>query len=89
MAHLHPRRRTMVGANITVDRARCTLCQQCVRFCPSKVFRLQGDAIIAEEKLCIVCYGCIKLCPTQAIKIKPRGYTIISYTSFPTVNELR
>ena len=56
-------------AHISIDPDRCTGCQECVRFCPTKALSITGEqAHLAIEPLsCIGCMLCDLVCKDQAI----------------------
>ncbi|MDG6229545.1 MAG: EFR1 family ferrodoxin [Candidatus Thermoplasmatota archaeon] len=55
--------------HFSVDPLRCTLCKQCVRFCPTHniTYNKEIDRIIFKDN-CTFCMRCYNLCPVYAIK---------------------
>jgi len=52
----------------------CIGCGNCVRSCPTDVFRLDketGKAVIAYPADCQICHLCRMYCPVDAITITP------------------
>lgn len=52
---------------LSVDEARCTLCERCIPTCPTDMVRRKGDRIRIGRVACIECGHCIALCPEGAI----------------------
>ncbi|MEM1644665.1 MAG: 4Fe-4S binding protein [Ignisphaera sp.] len=72
----------MVKAKVRIDKSKCNLCNLCLKFCPTQVFRYENRNIKVIDELCIACYGCVKLCPTRAISLEITSYTVIDYTKY-------
>lgn len=53
--------------NITpdTDDMLCTLCEECMRACPTAAITI-NDYVETDAAKCIVCCACIKVCPTEA-----------------------
>ena len=53
--------------NITpeTDEMLCTLCEECMRACPTGAITI-NDYVETDATKCIVCCACIKVCPTEA-----------------------
>ena len=58
--------------SISVDHERCTLCNICVKNCPTKAIKEENKRITIEHELCISCVRCIHNCPTNAILWKKK-----------------
>ena len=50
-------------------KARCTLCSQCVSFCPSGALSVSRDGIVRDSEKCVMCGKCVKVCPTGATEM--------------------
>lgn len=50
-------------------KARCTLCLQCVSFCPSGALSVSRDGIVRDSEKCVMCGKCVKVCPTGATEM--------------------
>jgi len=50
------------------DKALCTLCGECWKYCPAKAISLKGRKIEFDYDKCIRCYCCIEVCPQGALK---------------------
>jgi len=49
---------------------KCIRCEACVKVCPSKVIRFEGQRITFDYSGCIACFCCQEVCPKAAIKVK-------------------
>jgi len=47
------------------DEMLCTLCEECMRACPTGAITI-NDYVETDAAKCIVCCACIKVCPTEA-----------------------
>lgn len=56
-----------VRVRVTDD---CTLCGECVRYCPGDVFEIVSGKLVIREEGCIYCRGCELLCPARAIRLE-------------------
>ncbi|MEM1525516.1 MAG: 4Fe-4S binding protein [Ignisphaera sp.] len=72
----------MVKAKVRIDESKCNLCNLCLKFCPTGVFKYENRGIKVNNELCIACYGCVKLCPTTAISVEVAGYIVIDYAKY-------
>jgi pyruvate formate lyase activating enzyme len=54
---------------------RCIHCSTCVKVCPQKALRWEGDALLIDRSLCDLCAECSEECPSNALEILGR-YTI-------------
>jgi len=54
------------GTNIKVS-DNCTLCEKCIKNCPSNNIELINDKLVFGSK-CHICLGCIYACPQKALK---------------------
>ncbi len=59
------------GETLSLDRALCTGCRECIEVCPHAVFDMEGGkATIADRLSCMECGACMKNCAAGAIKVK-------------------
>lgn len=55
--------------HFSVEKKRCTLCRQCIRYCPTDNITFNEDeGIIIFNDKCTFCMRCYNLCPVYAIK---------------------
>jgi NAD-dependent dihydropyrimidine dehydrogenase PreA subunit len=55
---------------ITVDKEKCKLCGECVKICPSEIYRVEGDCVVVGNSAdCSGCQSCVSVCENQAITI--------------------
>ncbi|MEM2124235.1 MAG: glutamate synthase-related protein [Methanolinea sp.] len=73
-----------VRFGITIDRARCMLCERCVENCPYDVFRRDEDTIHVNSRKCVACHRCVAMCPRDAISIRQRP---VDYRDHPVWTE--
>lgn len=52
---------------LSVDPARCTLCEACIPTCPTEMVRRKADHIKIGRVACIECGHCVAICPEAAI----------------------
>jgi len=52
-----------------IDKAKCTACGTCERFCPADAITVKKVAVI-DKKKCIGCGECLAVCPFQAVGFK-------------------
>ena len=59
---------------ITVDKAKCTLCMACVGACPEGALQdsKEAPALRFIERNCVQCGLCVRTCPEKAIDLMPR-----------------
>jgi ferredoxin len=43
----------------------CTLCEECMKACPTAAITI-NDYVETDAEKCIVCCACVKVCPTEA-----------------------
>ena len=56
--------------NVSVNREKCTGCEECVNACPVGVFEMQeGKAVPLNEDECLGCEDCMKVCPANIISV--------------------
>jgi uncharacterized protein (DUF362 family)/Pyruvate/2-oxoacid:ferredoxin oxidoreductase delta subunit len=66
----------------TIDPARCTRCNACVRGCPTEPKSLASDGPrdlpYYEYRICIRCFCCQEMCPAGAIEVRkaPFGFLL-------------
>jgi NAD-dependent dihydropyrimidine dehydrogenase PreA subunit len=55
---------------ITVDGTKCTVCGECVKMCPSEVYKIEnGRLIVGNADDCSFCQSCISVCVPNAITV--------------------
>ena len=55
---------------ITIDEAKCTHCGECVKICPSEVYKLKdGRVIVGSADDCSNCQSCLSVCQPGAITV--------------------
>jgi len=55
---------------VTVDREKCTGCEECVEVCTAKVFEMvdrKASPVKTEE--CLGCESCVKVCKREAVSV--------------------
>ncbi|MCR6624273.1 MAG: 4Fe-4S binding protein [archaeon YNP-LCB-024-027] len=58
-----------MGVTIEIDHDKCIGAGECVRVCPTSVYKLvNGKSVVENIDNCIQCCACVVACPTQAIK---------------------
>jgi len=58
--------------DIDVDEDRCTLCEACVRNCPTNALDIESNGdikLLFSHQRCIGCGRCVDFCPEDAVKI--------------------
>ncbi|MCI5148210.1 MAG: 4Fe-4S dicluster domain-containing protein [Candidatus Electrothrix sp. MAN1_4] len=56
---------------VTVDKDKCTACEECVGSCPAGVFEMVDDkSDPVNEDECLGCETCVEVCEAEAIKVK-------------------
>lgn len=55
---------------IGIDHDRCTGCGSCVEVCPYRLFFIEGDKAVIQNKDCFLCGHCRAVCLTGAVVIK-------------------
>jgi len=54
--------------SITIDEARCVLCEACVDTCPAHIFFMEKGAVKTQgQEYCITCGHCAAVCPEDAV----------------------
>jgi NAD-dependent dihydropyrimidine dehydrogenase PreA subunit len=55
---------------IVLDETKCKGCGECVKICPSEIYKLEGDrAVVGNSAECSGCQSCVSVCESQAITI--------------------
>ncbi len=55
---------------ITIDEAKCTNCTECVKICPSEVYKLEnGKVVVGSSDDCSKCESCLSVCAPMAITV--------------------
>lgn len=55
---------------ITIDEAKCTNCGECVKICPSEVYKLEnGRVVVGNSDDCSRCESCLSVCVPGAITV--------------------
>jgi ferredoxin len=54
---------------VYVEATRCDACGECVRYCPTDVYRLHLTASADRPQNCLGCGTCMAVCHTDAIVI--------------------
>lgn len=66
--------RTILIGKIEIDSDRCTLCNACVKACPTNALKLlqtqEKESILFKPANCIACNYCAEICPENAIKTR-------------------
>jgi NAD-dependent dihydropyrimidine dehydrogenase PreA subunit len=56
---------------VTVDKEKCTGCEECIEVCTVSVFEMQrGRCIPIHVKECIGCRSCVDVCKEKAITVE-------------------
>ena len=57
------------------DGEKCTACGACVKICPMKALRLDGETMVTETERCIGCGLCVSACThgARTVLLKPDG----------------
>ncbi|MBW1981718.1 MAG: 4Fe-4S binding protein [Deltaproteobacteria bacterium] len=56
---------------VTVDKDKCTGCEECVEVCPVDVYEIEdgkSEPVNAEE--CLGCESCVEVCEAGAITVE-------------------
>ncbi|MBD3287768.1 DUF362 domain-containing protein [candidate division KSB1 bacterium] len=51
-----------------INKSDCTLCGECVKWCPEDAIELKADAAEIDQKLCIGCGECLTVCRFGAVE---------------------
>ena len=55
---------------ISIDETKCTVCGECVKMCPSEVYKIEnGRLVVGNADDCSNCQSCIAVCEPGAITI--------------------
>ena len=55
------------GSFLSVDKANCMGCSECVGVCASDAIRIIGNKAVIDPTKCVECGYCIEVCPVNAI----------------------
>mgnify|MGYP001290736189 CR=1 FL=1 len=56
--------------SVLIDQKTCTICQRCIRICPTSVLRsIDGKILAKYPERCIACGQCFAFCPTGSISL--------------------
>ncbi len=56
---------------VSVDRAKCKGCEECVEVCTVKVFEMhEGKSVPVHEEKCLGCESCREVCGEKAIQVR-------------------
>ena len=55
------------SAFLSVDKANCMGCSECVGVCTSDAIRIIGNKAVIDPTKCVKCGYCIEVCPVNAI----------------------
>jgi len=59
------------GETLSLDRALCTGCRECIEVCPHAVFAMEaGKAVIVDRGGCMECGACMVNCAAGALRVK-------------------
>lgn len=61
-----------MGYKVTVDKAKCVGCGECVDVCPVEVYELidhKSEPVHASD--CLGCESCVEVCAPDAITVEP------------------
>jgi len=68
---------------VTVDKAKCTGCEECIEVCTVKVLEMKdGKCIPIDVKECIGCRSCVEVCKEKAITVKELEVEMSEMTRF-------
>lgn len=62
------------GSHLTVDQAKCSRCQSCVKLCPVGNIAMEEYPVFIDR--CQQCMRCISFCPTGAITVPGKTYEV-------------
>ncbi|RLF15448.1 MAG: DNA-directed RNA polymerase subunit D [Thermoprotei archaeon] len=63
---------------INIDHSRCSLCGNCVKYCPRQVLSMEKDRVVIKDPLaCTLCKYCETVCPNDAIRVRGDDTTFI------------
>ncbi len=56
---------------VTIDKDKCTGCEECVDVCPSDVLEIvDGKSEVVEPEECLGCESCLEVCEAEAITVE-------------------
>lgn len=66
-----------MGWKVTVEKEKCTGCQECVEQCPGQVLKLvDGKSMPVYIEDCLGCETCVEVCKEDAITVVYKEDTI-------------
>lgn len=55
---------------IIIDETKCTSCGECVKICPSEVYKFEGPRVVVGNSAdCSNCQSCVSVCEPQCITV--------------------
>lgn len=55
---------------IVIDEGKCTNCGECVKICPSEVYKFEGERVVVNNSSeCSNCQSCVSVCEPNAINV--------------------
>jgi hypothetical protein len=51
-----------------ISKSECTMCGECIKWCPSDAIELKSDAAEIDQKICIGCGECLTICRFGAVQ---------------------
>jgi NAD-dependent dihydropyrimidine dehydrogenase PreA subunit len=63
-----------MGFDITLDREKCSGCEECIEACTCGVLEMRnGRSFAANTENCIGCQSCVEICEQHAITVEETG----------------
>lgn len=69
-----------IGLQPLIDQETCTLCNACVKVCPTHAISLdpETDRLRKDLNRCIPCSACVRVCPTGSQNYRGKAYNIFA-----------